>query len=327
MKSEVIKSTKAGSFADVAIEWLSWERCVCKESSYIRYEDAMYRYLLPHFGDEQIEQITRKDVLDFCHSLVKGENVYNGSGGLAAGTVAGLTSILRNVLRYAEDIKEYNVVDIGCIPLGRKRTKKIRAFSMEEQKSLEAYLKSNLNPSNLGILLCLYTGLRIGEICALRWGDVLLEEKCIYVHSAVQRLPNARGQGRGEKKTRLVLSKPKSAQSVRKIPVPSKLQSILIDNWEEEAFLLSGSTKITEPRTMQYRFASILRTCGIENASFHCLRHTFATRCIEMGMDVKCLSELLGHSNVAITLGTYVHPSMDIKQQQMERLSDLFMQK
>ena len=326
MKSEVIKSTKTGSFADVAIEWLSWERCVCKESSYIRYEDAMYRYLLPRFGDEKIEQIARKDVLDFCQSLVKGENDYNG-GGLAAGTVAGLTSILRNVFRYARDIMEYNVADIGYIPLARKRTKEIRAFSLEEQKALEAYLKNDLNPSNLGILLCLYTGLRVGEICALRWDDVLFEEKCIYVHNAVQRLPNARGQGRGEKKTRLVLSKPKSAQSVRKIPVPSKLQNILVNKWEEGAFILSGSTKITEPRTMQYRFASILRTCGLENASFHCLRHTFATRCIEMGMDVKCLSELLGHSNVAITLGTYVHPSMDIKQQQMERLSDLFIQK
>ena len=189
-------------------------------------------------------------------------------------------------------------------------------------KKLSDYLRNNLNLYNLGILVCLYTGFRIGEICALKWGNVSFQEKVIYVHQTMQRLQCSES---GESKTQIIISNPKSNSSVRKIPIPDELFN-LIDQYTfpENAYFLTGTSKqYVEPRNMQNKFKKAIKECGIENANFHALRHTFATRCVELGFDIKSLSEILGHSSVNITLNRYVHPSMELKQQNMNKLSEL----
>ena len=171
-------------------------------------------------------------------------------------------------------------------------------------------------------MICLYTGLRVGEICALKWGDVNFEEKTIYVHQTMQRLQCMES---GERKTQILISNPKSDSSVRWIPIPDSLFNLICQyKFPENAYFLTGTSKqYIEPRNMQNKFKKAIKECNIENANFHALRHTFATRCIELGFDIKSLSEILGHSNVNITLNRYVHPSMELKQQNMNKLSEL----
>ena len=129
----------------------------------------------------------------------------------------------------------------------------------------------------------------------------------------------------GPTKTKILISEPKSQCSIREIPITKTLRGFLELYQNEKGYVLTGKeNKFIEPRTMQNRYKVILETCGISNANFHTLRHTFATRCIEVGFDVKSLSEILGHANVNITLNRYVHPSMAMKQKNMDKLSEIF---
>ena len=175
---------------------------------------------------------------------------------------------------------------------------------------------------NIGILICLYTGLRVDEICALHWNDISLKEKTLYIHQTLQRLQNENING---KKTSLILSTPKSSCSIRTIPLPDDI-AVVLDNFpcKKEGYLLTGTDSCIEPRTMQNHFKHVLKEATIEETNFHTLRHTFATRCVEAGFDIKSLSEILGHSNVNITMNRYVHPTLELKRQNMQRLSCSF---
>ena len=198
----------------------------------------------------------------------------------------------------------------------------MRVLSRCEQGTLSKYLCKKLSPCNLGILLCLYTRLRIGEICALKWGDIFIEEQYLFVHQSMQRIQLNRISG---KKTEIVIQSPKSDCSIRRIPIPYEVLQLLIPvKKPDEAFLLTGSAySYIEPRCMENQFKSVMKACGISNVNFHTLRHTFATRCVELGFDVKSLSKILGHASVNITLNRYVHPSMELKQENMNLLSSL----
>lgn len=200
----------------------------------------------------------------------------------------------------------------------------LRVLSPQEQQRLTVYLYDNMELCNLGILVCMYSGLRIGELCALRWENILWNEQCIYVKETMQRLQNTDISGTLMSKTSIVISAPKSACSIRKIPIPEQLFSLLrIYECESSTFLMTGTKSYIEPRTLQYRFKRITEKCNIYDVKFHSLRHTFATRCVELGFDIKSLSEILGHANVNITLNRYVHPSMEQKQKNMNLLSEL----
>lgn len=308
------------SFETISLEWLRAIQPQIKESSYIKYTNSLKSYLNPAFSSQAIEAISRSDVSAFCVELSQKGGVRKK--GLSSKTITDLLSILRSVFDYAADEKGLVVANISGISVKMSHAK-MRVLSVAEQEKLEKILREDLNPCNLGILLCLYTGLRIGEICALTWNDISDSEQILFVNKTMQRLQQLDG---GDKKTKVVISTPKSECSIRRIPLPDSIYHLLGSNRKNgDAYILTGiSGKYLEPRTMENRFKKTLANAMVEDANFHALRHTFATRCVELGFDIKSLSEILGHASVNITLNRYVHPSMELKQKNMNMLSGLF---
>lgn len=307
------------SFRQAAEEWLAFLRPQLKESSIVKYTNILNLYLLPRYGDCRIPEISRSDIAAFGNELLTNGGIKKG--GLAPKTVTGIMAVAKSIFGYAAQERECPGPDIKGISV-KQPQKILRVLSRVEQQKLSSYLCQNLSLCNLGILTCLYTGLRIGEICALKWEDVLFDEQYLYVRKTMQRLQTLSGRGG---KTTILVSTPKSECSVRKIPVPDELFRLLetYRKPDESYFLTGCPDRYMEPRTMENRFKLILERCGISDAHFHTLRHTFATRCVELGFDIKSLSEILGHSTVSITMNRYVHPSMELKQKNMNMLSNL----
>ena len=308
------------SFEAISLEWLHTIRPQIKESSYIKYTNSLKSYLIPTFSTRAIDTISRSDVYSFCKEMSLKGGVHDK--GLSPKTIADALSILRSIFNYAADEKGITVANISGISV-KMAYSTMRVLSIVEQEKLEIILREDINPCNLGILLSMYTGLRIGELCALTWNDISNSEHILFVNKTMQRLQQLDG---GDKKTRVIVSTPKSECSIRRIPLPDNIYHLLENNRKDsDAYILTGiNGKYLEPRTMENRFKKVLIKAAVKDANFHALRHTFATRCIELGFDVKSLSEILGHASVNITLNRYVHPSMELKQKNMNMLSSLF---
>lgn len=308
-------------FETVALTWLGTIKPKIKKSTLVKYTNLLNSYIIPSFGNCPIQDINRSDVEIFCSELlVSGGKKGNG---LAPKTVSDIFSVIKNVFEYAENCKELQVANIRNIII-KQTAKTMRVLSMQEQEKLDVFLRSNISYSNLSILLSLYTGVRIGELCALKWGDIDFENQCLIVNKTLQRIQN-KEVDLSEPKTILIITTPKSICSIRKIPLPDDICKLILQyKCEQDKYFTTGTEHYIEPRTMENRFNAVLKRCNINKSNFHTLRHTFATRCIELGFDVKSLSEILGHANVNITLNRYVHPSMEMKKKNMNMLSDLF---
>lgn len=308
-----------GTFGSLSEEWLIIKAPQLKASSVAKYSNLLDSYLIPEFGESQTSDITRSDIFHFSRKLLVSGGIK--AEGLNPKTVNAVLSLAKNILEYAKSEKGISIADIRHISV-RQPQKPFRILSRDEQLRLSEFLCENPTPCHLGILLCLYTGLRIGEICALRWDDICLNEHYIHVRRTMQRIQLKREQGKS--RTEVIIQEPKSSCSVRKIPIPDEILMLLqhAKRREGEAFLLTGTVGFIEPRSMENHFKSAVRECGINDINFHALRHTFATRCVEIGFDIKSLSEILGHSSVSITLNRYVHPSMELKQKNMNMLSE-----
>lgn len=316
-------NTASITFSELSIEWLNVQKPELKASSIAKYSNILELYLVPEYGQKQIQVISRSDVIFYSRTLlsVGGKK----SQGLAPKTVNSIISVMKNILEYASREKSITVADIRDVFV-KQPQKPMRILSRSEQQKISKYLYDNPTPCHLGILLCLYTGLRIGEICALKWKDICFDEKFLYVHQSMQRVQSVHG---GEKKTEVLILAPKSTCSIRQIPIPDEMMTLLhLLRKQDDAFLLTGSVhSYIEPRSMENHFKSVIQECNIRDVNFHVLRHTFATRCVELGFDIKSLSEILGHASVNITLNRYVHPSMELKQKNMNMLSELFITK
>jgi len=304
------------TFQTISEEWLKWISPDLKASSKVKYINILNKHLLPEFGTYPISQISESDVLSLKTRLLTPE-AEKGIG-LSPGSVVNILAVLRSIMAYASQVRKLDVQDIGRIKVKQIR-KPLRVFSRDEQKRLNEYLFKHSDLVSLGILLTLYTGLRIGELCALKWEDISLEDHSIFVHRTLQRIQTFRP----EEKTRVIITEPKSSSSIRHIPIPHPLIKRLGKaKCHASCYLLTGKPdEYIEPRMMENHFNAITRCCDIRGSTFHTCRHTFATRCVELGFDIKSLSEILGHSNVTITMNRYVHPSMEFKQENMNRLS------
>lgn len=307
-------------FCEIATEWFNLRLPQLKDSTAVKYRNLLNSYILPMLGERAADTLTHDCIKNFCNELL----ISGGKKGtgLSPKTVSDILSVLRNILKYCTDIGIKTACDARSIII-KQSQKEMRIFTRNEQDRICQYLFADLNSFNVGILVCLFTGIRIGEICALQRADISLSERTIHVHQTMQRIQTS---AYSKHKTKVVVSTPKSACSIRTIPLPSELVNILsaFSNPPSGYFLTGSSDTFIEPRTMQNHFKRVLKECSIEDANYHVLRHTFATRCVELGFDAKSLSEILGHASVSITMNRYVHPSMELKRDNMQRLSSLF---
>lgn len=289
---------------NIMLEWLEQNKNQLKISSYQRYSVIIQNHISNQLGNIQIKYLTPNTIVKFTDDLITNQH-------LSKETANQVLILLGMGLDFAK--RQYRVVvpDVHLLKSVRPKT---RVLSVSEQQTLMKYLLSEDNIFSFGILLALYTGLRIGELCALKWED--FTDNGIHVNKTMQRLKNAL------EKTEVMILPPKTSSSDRIIPVMAALAPIIEKYRKTSGYVLTRlNGKFTEPRLLQHRFAKYVKACGIEGAHFHTLRHTFATRCIESGMDVKSLSEILGHTDVKTTLNKYVHSSFELKQSGIDKLT------
>lgn len=291
------------------LEWIDAISARVKESTIANYCMKAKKHLLPAFGDMDCCEITAHMIQELITEKLK--------NGLSARYVSDIVVLLKSVLKYAQ--RTYHIVDrITYIVMPKKKKPQIRVLNKQEQKTLEKYLVQHQDNTSLGIALTLYTGIRIGELCALRWKDIDFEKRTLTVRHTLQRISKWHKYG----KTQLVITEPKSFSSLRTIPIPDCMLDMLKKfRKKADIFILSENQRPVEPRTMQYRFAAILKNENLPSVHFHSLRHLFASNCIALGFDVKALSEMLGHSSVELTLNRYVHSSLEQKRRYMQLLS------
>lgn len=299
-------------FAFFCEGWLQAERGRVKDSTYIKYEAVLRNHILPKLGGCAPAGIDTRLAERFTQALL--------DEGLCPKTVRDILAVLRAVLKYtAEQCPGALPAVVFHYP--KEQKKEARVLTLEEQGRLVACLQADMDECKFGLLLCLLTGLRVGELCALRWGDVSLQDKTLRVGATMQRLKDLDGTGPG--KTRVAITSPKSGSSARVIPLPAGAVRLCerFDPHRPAAYLLTGTERYMEPRVLQKRLAKYARACGLEGVHAHTIRHTFATRCVEAGFEIKSLSEILGHADTSITLDRYVHSSLALKRQNMDKLT------
>lgn len=291
-----------GHFADC---WLAEKRRWVKTSTYCRYRTVVEAHLKPALGALPPAAIGQAQLRRLVEHL---------SETLAGGTVHNVLSVLKMIFRSLAE-QGMAVPGVPC-PAPRGAKKAVRVLSAGEYERLARHLLQRSGAPGAGILLALECGLRIGEVCALRWRDLDFGESVLTVRGTLQRLPAPAGR-----ETQVTVTGPKSASSLRRIPLRQELAALCRPlAGPADAFFLTGTCKPMEPQNLRYHLQRACAACGLTGVHFHTLRHTFATRCVEAGCEIKVLSEMLGHASTRITLDRYVHPSFAAKRANLERL-------
>lgn len=282
-------------------QWLEgWpsKNAQVKDSTRLLYRRHIENTIIPEMGGVKLRELTADKVQRFINSLP-----------MAPATVRLIFIILRSALREAQDRGLCEDV-CGKVKLPQKAANEVEILTPAQQRKLEAALSDN---NDAGILLCLYTGLRIGELCALKWGDVDFEKSALTVRGTQVRQD-------GE----LKITSPKTRTSARTIPVPGFIMERLDLLPRDGEFVLSNKGGPVEVRSYRRRFKRLLEEAGLPDIRFHALRHTFSSRALEVGMDYKTLSEVLGHASVSTTMDLYVHSLDDYKRSQMDKLQEIY---
>lgn len=299
--------------------WKRYSKIHLKGSTYFKYTNLIDKHIVPELGDICVSQINSVLLADFMQRKLKSGRIDN-NGGLAASYVKNIMIIITEIINFSIDEGYCSPIRIK-LHMPRNEKGEIHVLDKLNQKILEDYLFSHLTPTNIGILLSLHTGLRIGEICALKWSDIDFKKAILKVNSTVSRV---KSDEENNSKSKLIIDTPKTQSSIREIPIISQLMTPLMFLYETQnsEYVISTETSFVSPRTFEYRFHTVLKKCGISSFNYHVLRHTFATRCIEGGVDIKSLSEILGHANASVTLNTYVHSSIERKRELLEKISE-----
>lgn len=298
-------------FSQAAERWLAEVQKKRKYSTYVKYDTVYRTHLEKQIGSCVLSADKAPELhVKICEHLSEKE--------WSESIQKSVCCVVNQILRFANKHNSYGIPMLERTPVKEKK-RSAAVLSGTEQRKLLGCIYNRLDSYEIAVLLCLYAGLRLGELCALKWIDLDRGNRTLTVNRTVQRIA-VKGYAT---KTILLETDPKSESSKRTIPLTREMTVFLarLDSGQPYIF---GGEKPLEPRTMQYRFQKILKAAGIDSHKFHSLRHTFATNCVENGMDVKSLSEILGHADVKITLNRYVHPTMDSKRKQMDSLSDFY---
>lgn len=298
--------------------WKQNIRHMIKDSTFSNYELITKNQILPTLGTFQIRKITNQHISNFIQEKQENE--------LAVGTIHVILSVLRSILNYAAQEGVYTAEAIRY-PHISGMTKEIKTMKSQDYQTLENFLMNNMDSFHFGLLLCMHTGIRVGELSGLRWGDIDLEQRKVKIRRTVIRIRNLNQaenpQTHKIPKTILYIGPPKTERSNREIPLPDKL-ICLAENLtqDEEKYILTGSSRCMEPRVIQRKYAALLKACGIPPIKIHSLRHQFSCRWVEHGFDAKSLSEILGHTSVRTTMDLYVHIQAETKRQYMNELME-----
>ena len=298
-------------FQTASEDWLDHIQSTVKPSTFSNYTYLIRKHILPYFAKLPLRRLTQRELEGFMH-----EKLTNGRlkrrGGVSVKYLKDMVSLVKAVAAFGE--QRYGIVSsIRYSGSVRLEKKDISLPTKTQRGRLRDSLLRDKSLATIGILIAMYTGMRIGEVCGLRWEDVDLRRGVIFVRRTVQRISDNRGR------TALVVGTPKTTSSARSIPIAPELKERLRAAERTRGYVASGTDKPAEPATLRRRFLSFLRRTNLPPMRFHALRHLFASSCIEQRFDISAVSELLGHSNKSMTLDLYVHSSMETKKRYMHR--------
>ena len=300
-------------FSKIVALWKEDKKQYVKRSTFAAYTLLIENHILPSFGEMAL--VEEQDVQTFVFRKL--------NEGLSHKTIKDILIVLKMILRFGakNQMTEYRQIDIK-FPTERDKHS-IDILNRSHQKQIMEYIRLHFTFKNLGIYICLSAGMRIGEICALTWDDLDVENGIIHVRKTIQRIYVIEEH---RKYTEVILDTPKTKNSIREIPMTKNLlkmirpiKKIVNGNF----YVLTNEPKPTEPRTYRNYYKQFMQSRGLPLIKFHGLRHSFATRCIESKCDYKTVSVLLGHSNISTTLNLYVHPNLEQKKRCMEQMSRL----
>lgn len=301
---------KEKTINQITEEWKEEKKRYVKKSTYAAYQLLIQNHIKPYFGD--LYEVNEEKVQQFVFDKL--------DAGLSEKTIRDIIIVLKMILKFGIKNGYLEYVQIDAKFPSKQEKKDLDVLSKADQKKFMEHLRNNFTFKNLGIFICLSTGMRIGEICGLRWCDVDTAEGVIKVRHTLQRIYIIEGETRH---TELLLDTPKTANSVRDIPMSSELLKMLkslnkVVN--ENYYVISNDIKPIEPRTYRNYYKKLCKQLDIPELKFHGLRHSFATRCIESKADYKTVSVLLGHSNISTTLNLYVHPNKEQKKKTIDKM-------
>lgn len=303
---------KKKTIKEIALLWKEDKKQYVKQSTYSIYALMLENHIFPAFGN--LYELDERRVQDFVLQKLK--------AGLGQNSIKSILVILKMVQKFGikRGFLAYGEWDIK-FPTSRERYQ-LEVLSIDAHKRMMNFILEHFTFRNLGIYLCLATGLRIGEVCALTWDDIDIGTGVISVRKTLERIYVVDGQ---EKHTKVIIDSPKTKNSIREIPMPEELVRVmepLKKVVKGNYFVLTNSDKPTEPRTYRNYYKKLLDELDMPQLKFHGLRHSFATRCIESNCDYKTVSVILGHSNISTTLNLYVHPNLDQKKKCIDRMFD-----
>jgi len=299
--------------------WLCDIRIAVKESTYTRYHRIVTKYIVPRLGHEPVIKLDAYRINRFSEDLLINGGLNRNP--LSSKTVIDLLCVIKSIYKFGT-IHGYPCPRLDGVRYPQRNGKQIRILSQDNRIVLEKKLLNSDDITSLGILFSMFMGLRIGELCGLKWKDVDFDNSTVRICRTVERIADLNPLT--SKKTKVILCEPKTKNAIRTIPIPSFFEEhIRKFRQEDEIYVVSGNKTYIEPHYFYIKYKKYLKEHDIDNYTFHALRHTFATRCVEFGFDAKSLSEILGHASVTTTMMFYVHPTLEQKRIQMERLTPI----
>ncbi len=299
-------------------KWLeNYIKPSAKEKTIFYYTIIIEKHLVPHLGEYELDELSPLIIQQFVTEIMQSGNLITGEG-LSANTVNSIITVLQNALRQAFQLGFLSEYTTDKVKRPKPKERNVECFTSAEQKQIEKAVLGDRRVKMFGVILCLYTGLRIGELLALEWTDIDFSKGELSVNKSCH-------DSKKDGKYYRMVDAPKTNTSIRIIPIPRQMIPMLRETKKKNhsKYVVGNGDKVISVRSYQYSFSGLLKSLEIPHRGFHSLRHTFATRALECGMDVKTLSEILGHKNSNVTLNRYAHSLLSHKHDMMNRLGKL----